>query len=419
MQAPPTNDSAYHSRINVSTSWVLSNRNTTDMDSGMSSESRKCFHFSSVKYGDLCVESILGDEQFRLADKLHSHATMSSRLLEPISMHWLINPLGAEKHNKVWKDRSDPQCDASILLIRVSEAPKMILSFVRHITQSNLGGCPDWNCKILNTKALSREKVDAFVTGPMPIYKIRLSPQQYVVCHSQEANFCTIFLSQNRANMTMTYRRNSPISSPYGYTVKLAPVSQRNDGKQPINEKRIRKKSKAIAWFVSNCFAASGREEVISELKKYIDVDIYGRCGKMYCTKGGQCEQMLNTDYHFYAAFENSISDDYITEKLWHQGYQFDVIPLVLKRRIVERYVPPYSFIAVDSFDTPREMAQYLNYLMQNKSAYLEYFAWRKNYAVIYLDGTHHDRLERPWGVCQLCRFAPNDSLFHRRFVSR
>ncbi|KHN78718.1 Alpha-(1,3)-fucosyltransferase C [Toxocara canis] len=253
MQAPPTNDSAYHSRINVSTSWVLSNRNTTDMDSGMSSESRKCFHFSSVKYGDLCVESILGDEQFRLVDKLHSHATMS-------------------------------------------KAPKMILSFVRHITQSNLGGCPDWNCKILNTKALSREKVDAFVTGPMPIYKIRLSPQQYVVCHSQEANFCTIFLSQNRANMTMTYRRNSPISSPYGYTVKLAPVSQRNDGKQPINEKRIRKKSKAIAWFVSNCFAASGREEVISELKKYIDVDIYGRCGKMYCTKGGQCEQMLNTE---------------------------------------------------------------------------------------------------------------------------
>ncbi len=33
-----------------------------------------------------------------------------------------------------------------------------------------------------------------------------------------------------------------------------------------------------------------------------------------------------------------------------------------------------------------------------------EYFLWRRNYRVIFLNGREHDILERPWGFCQLCR---------------
>lgn len=74
--------------------------------------------------------------------------------------------------------------------------------------------------------------------------------------------------------------------------------------------------------------------------------------------------------YYFYLAFENSICQDYITEKLWNHGYGHDVIPITLKRSIVERYVPPHSFIAVDDFKTIRDLANYLKYLMNNLSAY-------------------------------------------------
>lgn len=70
-------------------------------------------------------------------------------------------------------------------------------------------------------------------------------------------------------------------------------------------------------------------------------------------------------------AFENSMCKDYATEKLWNQGYQHDVIPLVLKRKFVQPFAPPHSFIAADDFTTAEQMANYLKYLMKNKTAYL------------------------------------------------
>uniref|UniRef100_A0A8R1IES9 Fucosyltransferase n=1 Tax=Caenorhabditis japonica TaxID=281687 RepID=A0A8R1IES9_CAEJA len=76
------------------------------------------------------------------------------------------------------------------------------------------------------------------------------------------------------------------------------------------------------------------------------------------------------------------------------------------KRSIVEQLVPPNSFIAVDDFKTVKEMGDYLNYLMKNHTAYMEYFEWRRDYKVVFLNGNAHDILERPWGFCQLCRMV-------------
>ncbi|EGT37087.1 hypothetical protein CAEBREN_28172 [Caenorhabditis brenneri] len=130
----------------------------------------------------------------------------------------------------------------------------------------------------------------------------------------------------------------------------------------------------------------------------------------MKCQRGDKrCDTMLDTDYHFYVTFENSICQDYVTEKLWKSGYQNTIIPLVLKRELVAPFVPPYSFIAVDDFKSVKEMGDYLNYLMNNKTAYMEYFDWRRDYKVVFLDGSHHDVLERPWGFCQVCRMAWTD----------
>ncbi len=38
------------------------------------------------------------------------------------------------------------------------------------------------------------------------------------------------------------------------------------------------KKQKGGAWFVSHCKASSMRDRVMMELRKYIDIDIYGKC---------------------------------------------------------------------------------------------------------------------------------------------
>ena len=39
-------------------------------------------------------------------------------------------------------------------------------------------------------------------------------------------------------------------------------------------------KTKLVAWIVSNCGDNSGRGSYVKELQRYIDVDIYGGCGK-------------------------------------------------------------------------------------------------------------------------------------------
>ncbi|KAL6734970.1 hypothetical protein Aduo_005456 [Ancylostoma duodenale] len=75
-----------------------------------------------------------------------------------------------------------------------------------------------------------------------------------------------------------------------------------------------------------------------------------------------------------------------------------------LVRSIVEALVPPHSFIAVDEFNSVEELGAYLRYLMNNKTAYLEFFKWKMDYRVVFLNGVVHDELERPWGLCQLCR---------------
>jgi len=57
----------------------------------------------------------------------------------------------------------------------------------------------------------------------------------------------------------------------------------------------------------------------VAELQKYIDVDIFGECGTFNCPR--QYEEnwtaLWEREYKFYLAFENSVCQDYITEKFY------------------------------------------------------------------------------------------------------
>ncbi len=70
-------------------------------------------------------------------------------------------------------------------------------------------------------------------------------------------------------------------------------------------------------WIASKCDAHNMRERYVQELSKYIDVDVYGKCGVETCDSEGKrdCLQKAVGDYKFYLAFENSNCYDYITEK--------------------------------------------------------------------------------------------------------
>lgn len=106
----------------------------------------------------------------------------------------------------------------------------------------------------------------------------------------------------------------------------------------PVDEiltEKFKNKTIAGAWFVSNCFDRSGRlkfaRDLQQQLQKYdLQLDIFGQCGTKTCSrdKHDECMRMVDKSYYFYMSFENSFSEDYVTEKLL-QALKVDVLPVV------------------------------------------------------------------------------------------
>ena len=205
----------------------------------------------------------------------------------------------------------------------------------------------------------------------------------------------------------MSHLSSSDVKSPYGgYWVDPKTAEERGFIPEhlPADEETIlsNKTIEGAIWFVSNCNTPSGREKVFSELGKYFKVDVGGACAKNetmkdFCPKGSDCNDRKN-NYYFLIIAENSVCKDYITEKYWN-SYQLPMIPIVLRRKNYENKVPPKSFIAVDDFTDAQSMASTLKELVRNKTAYLEYFDWRKQ-----------GWARAPWnaenyriGMCDLC----------------
>ncbi|KAK5969700.1 hypothetical protein GCK32_017304 [Trichostrongylus colubriformis] len=127
-----------------------------------------------------------------------------------------------------------------------------------------------------------------------PTFKRR--NDQYVIFFSQESpvNRYLELPYPDYFNMSLGFRHDTPASSPYGYTVQLAPKS-RPQG-EVINMSLVNGKNKGAAWFVSHCATNSLRESYVRELKKSFPVDIYGSCGQLKCARGGACENMLDKE---------------------------------------------------------------------------------------------------------------------------
>ena len=139
-------------------------------------------------------------------------------------------------------------------------------------------------------------------------------------------------------------------------------------------------KTGQVAWFVSNCDAGNNRLEYAEQLGKHIGVDVFGDCGTKFCARNSpECGDKLR-QYKFYLAFENSNCVDYITEKFWLNGLQNDILPIVMGPSIqdYEAVAPPKSFIHVDSFDSPEDLAKFLHILDRDDDLYNEYFAWKQ-----------------------------------------
>ena len=176
----------------------------------------------------------------------------------------------------------------------------------------------------------------------------------------------------NLINLTSCHRSDSHIPAPYGYV--LPQTSE-------VESFQLPTKDKLVCWIVSRWNDELKRVQYYNELKEHIQVDLYG---KAFDKKvDDQNYGNIVSSCKFYLSFENSQHTDYITEKLFNP-LTMGTVPVVLgtSRENYENLVPGDSFIHVDDFSTPKELAERLLQLDQNTTEYMRYFDWKKTYRI-------------------------------------
>jgi alpha-1,3-fucosyltransferase len=71
------------------------------------------------------------------------------------------------------------------------------------------------------------------------------------------------------------------------------------------------------------------------------------------------------------------------------------------------KFAPPHSFIDVNDFASPKQLARYLSLLDQTDSLYMRYFDWKREFTV-------HLNLKLGW--CLLCKLAHDSQVSSRTY---
>ena len=252
--------------------------------------------------------------------------------------------------------------------------------------------------------------------------KIRKPHQHYVMFYMESPSHNSFPFNEfnNFFNWTMTYKRTSDFFRPYGWATPKdwkwhypASTLPNLDWYQQYTYSlksqnfvtKTEKKKKPVAWLVSHCHTHSQREHYVEKLSKYIHVDIIGHCrNNSYCPSEEKCSEYIQEEYMFYLSFENSVCNDYVTEKFWNY-LQGKLVPIVLGGADYAKIAPPHSFINALDYLDPKDLAEYLNYLISNQTAYNEYFWWQPYYTVYKDEPKNFAR-----AMCQMCE-ALNDPI--------
>ncbi|XP_065890231.1 alpha-(1,3)-fucosyltransferase 11-like [Dysidea avara] len=144
------------------------------------------------------------------------------------------------------------------------------------------------------------------------------------------------------------------------------------------------KRRHGIAMFVSDC--RSWRNKYLEELMKYVKIDSYGRC--LHNTVMLESRKLTNDSnpfdikidllkmkrYKFLISFENTVTSEYITEKIWH-GYLSQTIPIYYGAPEVYKQVPGNNtFIDAAKFNGPKNLAQYIKKVDGDEKLYRSFF---------------------------------------------
>jgi alpha-1,3-fucosyltransferase 10 len=118
----------------------------------------------------------------------------------------------------------------------------------------------------------------------------------------------------------------------------------------------------------------------LRELMRYIKVDCHGRAFRnrqLAEDRGRESKLEALARYRFDLAFENSISQDYLSVKFF-DPLVAGCVPVYRGAPNIEEFAPgDHWFINAADFHGPQGLAEYLLHLVKNPAEYDAYFAWK------------------------------------------
>ena len=182
-------------------------------------------------------------------------------------------------------------------------------------------------------------------------------------------------------NWTMTYRLDSDI------VYKYANILERDNKTELVGknyDKIFDEKVDKAVWFVSHCKTSSMREHYVRKMQSVMGIDVFGDCGvPAPCPKKSddieQCFDDAAMKYKYYLAFENTLVEDYVTEKVF-RWYIRDIVVVVRGGSNYSRILPPGTFVDAGDFSSPVELGKYLKQLALDKKRYTDILKTKDNY---------------------------------------
>lgn len=217
------------------------------------------------------------------------------------------------------------------------------------------------------------------MAGPYANGSFRARPDQVTIAATMESAAYYPSLTDaafmSRFDVEASYRLSADVVLSYyndGYAEKWATTPP-----VPFAEKLP-----AVAYLSSNCGAPSGRDAIVGQLMDVpgaLPVHAIGACRNNRPSPPARQQVDTLKQYRFCIAMENSIADDYVSEKVY-AALVAGCTPIYYGPANAADFVPsPNAIIDWRRFNgSAAALAEELNRLNANETAYMETHAWRK-----------------------------------------
>ena len=211
--------------------------------------------------------------------------------------------------------------------------------------------------------------------------------------HEAERKDCNSPLNIKLADTRISYTLSSTI--PYPYLCRADVKQQLLEAFQlkPPTDRH------GIAMFISNCHTnySQWRYKYIKELMQYVHIDSHGDCmhntnvtssrhtsSSLAIVYALKVKFIKSSGYKFLISFENTVSPEYVTEKIWH-AYLSQAIPIYYGAPEVYNQIPgSNTFIDATKFAGPKELAEHIKKVDQDDTLYQSYFNFNINTTLNY-----------------------------------